>query len=352
MSRQELCKALKRRPNTVGDQVAEMMGKRLLREGEPRPRRGRGRLHVPVEIDPDGVGVVGLALSPSEVCISRMNLLGEARDLPVTIRPGKRDPIATSERLLREHRGPGDLAIGLSTTGFVDPSTREVLRGSSIQRGQSRTGPKAVSLEPIYKSAGRRPVVVDNDMHALAACWTLTREPDPSEDLLLVQLEDGAVGAAMFVEGRPNRGCVISANELGHMRLPVKTPRCYCGQVGCIERICSTAYLKYCSRQGGTLRSRAERYAAGDKAMRRITRHIADVLANACNFVRPHRLVLTGSLIDHERFVGDLTSQVKKLLLPALVGRVEVACWQERPESPAEVAGWLALASIYNSRWR
>lgn len=351
MSRQELCRALKGRPNTIGDLVAGMIRQRVLREGTPRPRVGRGRLHVPVEIDPAGVGVVGLALRPSEISICRLNLLGEVIGEPET-ESNRRDPVTAAGRMLHGFRRPSDLAVGLSTTGFVDPQSRAILGGSSLA---GRSGPvhtHATSLTPVYQSAGRTRITVDNDMHALAACWAMTCDQDPSEDLLLVQLEDGAIGAAMFVEGRPNRGCVISANELGHMRLAVQTPRCYCGQRGCIERIFSTGYLRSCSKQGGSLGSRLNRYASGDRVVHRITGHLAEALANACNFVRPHRLVLTGSVTDTERFTDSLIEQTRRRLLPVLSERITVEHWRDRPTTGAQVAGWLALASVFNKQWQ
>src|SRR5205807_3952274 len=157
---------------------------------------------------------------------------------------------------------------------------------------------------PIYDVAGDLPVVLENDMHALAARWLLTHRA-AGQDVLLVLVGDGRLGAAILVDGRPNRGCAIGANDLGHCRFFVDTEKCFCGHVGCLERIVSTDFLLrqngHAGRNGksitpppdGALLQRAAAYdgdPASDPALNTILEYLACGLSNAINFVRPHRL--------------------------------------------------------------
>ena len=99
-------------------------------------------------------------------------------------------------------------------------------------------------MEPLYEMAGDRPLVLENNMHALAAWWLLMHQAESDEDVLLVSIMDGQMGAALLIDGRPNRGCATGANEIGHMRFFVDTETCYCGHPGCLERVVSTEFMK------------------------------------------------------------------------------------------------------------
>lgn len=349
LSRQELHRELGRRPNTVGEIAGGMLDKRLLREGDARATSGPGRPHIPLEIDPAGPTVLGLALRQAQVGICRLNLIGETLEGPTVIDYGPADDahlIDLATRMLHEARSPDDLAIGLSVPGFVDPQTRTILTSSAMP-GHPSTG-----IEPLYDAAGGLPVVLENDMHALAACWSMTRESDLEDDLLLVDLDDGAIGAAMLIAGRPNRGCVVGGNELGHLRLAVDTARCYCGHTGCLERICSSQYLAGRDAEPGELLRRAVACDQTDQALRSLISHLAQGLANAINFIRPNRVVLTGVLASSPRFIARVSDALHGELFEPVSQRVLIETWPQRPASSAEVAGWLALASVYSTQWR
>ena len=72
------------------------------------------------------------------------------------------------------------------------------------------------------------------------------------------------LGSALLIDGRPNRGCVTGANELGHTRLPVETDICFCGHPGCLERIVSTEFLRRRGVPLGSLLEHAANYSGGD----------------------------------------------------------------------------------------
>ena len=241
LSRWQLHQRTSLRPNTVGNHVAKLLERRLIRETAAQSK-GPGRPRVPLTIDTSTLHVVGTAIRPGHVEACRMNLCGQAIG-HLSIRPVAKpsETIATVARLLGGIVNARTFLIGLSTTGFVDTAGRQILLSSALPRQDM------ASLDTLFEVAGQRPLVVENDMHALAARWLQEHHRRSDEDVFLVYLDDGELGSALLVRGEPNWGCLVGGNGLGHTRLPVETAPCYCGHAGCMERICSADFLQ---RQG------------------------------------------------------------------------------------------------------
>ena len=354
MSRWELHRQTGVNPNAVGVDVAALLDHGIVREC-PSEIVGPGRPRIPLEIDPSIRYVVGLSISPGRVQVGRLSLrgqlLGRVLSRDVT-EPSK--AIATAQSLLRESMTDKTLAIGLTVTGFVDPANRSILLSSSF------AGQGGISLEPIYETAGERQVVLENNMHGLAAWWLLIHQAESDEDVLLVSIADGQMGAALLIEGRPNRGCATGANELGHTRFFVDTDVCYCGHPGCLERIVSTEFLRRRGVATGTLFEHAARYggtqtADGDPAAAKVMADVVDYLsaglANSVNFIRPNRLVLSSELTRYPAFSDALQRAIRSRMLHELVKRVRIDQWDQVDSHSAETAGWLALASLYREGW-
>jgi predicted NBD/HSP70 family sugar kinase len=197
-------------------------------------------------------------------------------------------------------------------------------------------------------------------MHALAARWLITHRADQQQDVLLVWIDDGRLGAAILINGRPNRGCATGANDLGHTRFFVETERCFCGHTGCLERIVSSGFLALRDAaarsrldHAHSLADRAGRFehVGQDPALDEMTRYLACGLANSVNFVRPHRLVLVSAFTRYPAFADALLRLTRAMVLPQLVDRVRFELWDEPGAGSAEVAAWLAMAELLHGGW-
>jgi predicted NBD/HSP70 family sugar kinase len=354
LSRSELHERTGLTPNGVGLLAEAMLRDGLLRECPAATARA-GRPRVPLEIDPSRRHVIGLSLVPGRVEVCRLGLSGTlverifAKNCP--------DPsklIQTAATLLRRHKNGQTLGVGVSVTGFVDPTERTILFSSALGGGP------AADLAPVYEASNGTPIVLENDMHALAARWLLTHRADHNQDVLLVWINDGRLGAAMLINGRPNRGCATGGNELGHTRFFVDTERCYCGHSGCLERIVSSQFLA--RRNANHKRSRGAqadllRRAAAferigdDAAMDEVTQLLACGLANVVNFVRPHRLVLVSPFMRFPAYGNTLIRLTRGMVLPQLVDRVHVDLWDQAGGGSAETAAWLAMAELLHGGW-
>ncbi len=344
LSRRDLHEQTGIRPNTVGADAGVLLKDRILRECTSKSL-GRGRPRVPLEIDPAGRHVIGVAIRPGHVQVCRLNLLGHVLDEPVARTANKTETIlAETVQLMEERIDEQTIGVGLSTPGFVDAQQKVILFSAYARGG-------AMSLKPAYDAAGKLPVILENDMHALAARWLLTHQAEQDEDVLLVYFEDGQMGAAMLIGGKPNRGVVTGANELGHTRLPVDTEICFCGHAGCLERICSTQFLHRHGARDGNLNERASALEPGDEGLKRMIDYLSTGFANAVNFTRVNRLVLVSDMTGYERFAKNLVESIQGKMLSELSGRVRVDLWSQPAARSAETAGWLALASLYYEGW-
>ncbi|MEX0653141.1 MAG: ROK family protein [Phycisphaeraceae bacterium] len=354
LSRSDLRERTGMRLNTIGDETAALIDQGVLRLETPTTE-GPGRPRVPLAVDPDRRQVVGVALRPGRVELTRLNLLGEPAGPSVVRSAAAGAPtIRAAASLLSDHVDARTLAVGVSVPGFIDKTGHRLLFSSAVPGG------RGASLQPIYDAAGEVPVSLANDTHALAARWAMERgdralvEP---EDTLLVLLGDRQLGASLLIDGRPNRGSVHGANELGHTRLPLETPRCYCGGVGCIETIASSDYLAY--RLGlaepaeDLLADRLAKFtpALEDAALRTVLEMVALVLANTVSFTRVGRLVLTGPFFDSPAFTAALVEQIRQRTLSQIEHRLHIDFWQPPATSPAQTAGDLVLAQLFCPHW-
>lgn len=339
MSRWEVHERTGRRPNSIGDAAAGLLEKGIVREKESIAR-GAGRPRIPLEIDPTSRTVVGVSVERGGLEAARFSLLGVEVGERVRTRLGRRSSMAEAVRRALSKLSDGrTLASGVSVPGLVDTVRRRVLLSSAAP------DEGAVDLDEACR-AQCAPVVVDNNMHAMAARWRLAHRAGPDEDLLLVYLADGAIGAAVLVNGRPNRGCVSGANELGHTRFFVETPMCYCGHTGCLERICSTEFLR---ASGGPRVGLEEALAQGEAPA--VLNHLSRAIANAVNFMRPHRVVLAGALAAIAPFADALREGVRRELFPALSSRVRFERWEGSSADMVLGAGHLAIASVLDPSW-
>ncbi len=329
------------RPNSVGDAVARLLELRLVREGSSETS-GAGRPQVPLFVDTTEAGrtVLGVAArggraeeSPS-VQVRSVNLLGRATGQAWNGPGGPDATAAVAQRL-----GPQTLGVSIALPGLLDEQA------------------EPASLPGLLETLASMPGVLDNDNHALAARWTLTQSPEgAAEDTLIVQLADGRLGASLLIDGRPNRGVVRGGNELGHTRLPVATDRCFCGYVGCLERIASTAFLhRHGASRVRTLAEIASAYPSqepgDDHAMHTLLDALALGVANALQLLRPHRLVVVSELTRFPGFRDAWFTRVRSQLFPELQTRIAFDVWDQPLATPAESAAHLGLAALFDGHW-
>jgi predicted NBD/HSP70 family sugar kinase len=344
IGRREIHRLTTVHPTLTGNAITRLIDSGLICQGEAQATKERGRPQLPLNVDPDQRVFLGIAISPGEVRLARIDPTGARRGNEIVHRIPQSDTlIGAAAHLLAKNIDDAVFSIGVSFTGVVSPKDRLLLFSSAVPSGA------AVSLEPIYEAADNVPLILNNDMHAMAMRWLL-RHNTPQGDVLIVGVGDGRLGASVLIDGQPHRGAVIAANELGHMRLAVATDRCYCGQDGCLERIVSSRQLRrFGARSGRTLDEVLAEPDGEDAAIDQVLSHLAGGIANAANFIRPGRIVIASPMVRHSNFQDNLLSELPKLLLPGIRQKMEIDLWPQFDLQSAENAAWLALADVFGS---
>ena len=348
LSRSDLSRLLAITPNAAGGIAAQLQQLGLVSEMTAETAALRGRPKTPLQIEGRRQSIVGLAVSPGRVEACRFGFAGHPLDRPhvKTLTAGA-SPLAAAARLLPAVLHPRTLLIALTVPGLVDQKSGNIMLSSAFPDAKSH------SVLPVLKAAAGIPLIVGNNLHAAAAGWTLSHRRPFTDDSLLVNIADGQIGAAILINGKPNRGCILGANELGHTRLPMAAPSCYCGGRGCIERIFSSGFLAGKSRGAskGILEARLRANAPGDRRLGIAVSSLAMVLSNAINFLRPANVIIATPFAEYRHFISGLTADIRRGLLPHIGSRVEISVWNRCISGSAHLAAWLGIAGIVLPGW-
>jgi glucokinase len=128
--------------------------------------------------------------------------------------------------------GSNVAAVGVGLPGLVNKETRRAVMLPNL--------PDLSSLDlygELQRLTGLR-VVLDNDANAAAYGELLVGAGRGASTLFYVGIGTG-VGAGLVIDGRVWRGANGYAGEFGHMTIDPDGIECACGNVGCLETVCS-----------------------------------------------------------------------------------------------------------------
>ncbi len=331
-------------PNAVGNEIIQLQRLGLVRELDPKPSTG-GRPQIPIILDPSSRRILGISIEPRLVEIAELGLNGELTLTPISKSVDQESRLlSTATRLAKEHCVRRTLMAAASVTGLIDRATGSILLSSSAPHHSH------LNTSVLLKGLDDVPLIIGNDLHAAAGRWAVTHRSQLREDTLLIAFDDGRMGAVMVINGRPNHGCIMGANELGHTRFPVKTEKCYCGESGCMERIFSSKFLGL-PPSSVDFAHRVEMPGSQDAKLMEMLDLVAMAFSNAINFVRPSRLVLASRFMGSATFAELLTRRIRQSLLPHLSERITIDNWNIKVAGSAETAAWLGLASLIFESW-
>jgi len=259
-------------------------------------------------VDFGGTKVELAVLEPDGVVLQR-------RRVPTP--PDYDDAVRTIAALVRATEAEiGAVTVGVGIPGVISPATGLVKNANSICLNGH-------ALDRDLATALGREVRVEND----ANCFALSEATDGAgagAGVVFGVILGTGCGAGIVVDGRVLPGRHHVAGEWGHNPLPwvrveeFPLPRCWCGQVGCLETMVAGPSLAAdCdgpgARDASGLPARA---AAGDtKAAAALARHVDRLsrgLAHIVNVLDPDCIVLGGGLSNMDHLYAEL---------PALIAR-------------------------------
>lgn len=319
-SRAQIAKALRLTPAAITKITAQLIEAGAIEEtggleGE------KNRRSIGLALDNPRFHVIGVKFARSLVQIGVFDLAGHASSLttlPYVSNDTIDETIATVhdtiERLLNDD--PTILAIGMAVPG---PYLRENGHTAVVS---SMQGWRAVNFISEFAESFRVPVLIEQDARAgVLANYLFDPETEAGNANLAYYLVGEGVGLGIIDNGRIINGSLGTATEIGHVSIDVNGRPCDCGNIGCLERYCSTPAIHQMIIDDGTLIPDAATMSHTEACRKLFT------LANAGNetalgMIRTiGRYVGYGCLIIFNAFnprtivIGDIVSEAGQPLL-------------------------------------
>lgn len=225
--------------------------------------------------------------------------------------------IANVVELLKKESGLSPAKIGIGTPGTIDPATGFLKNSNTtVLNGK----PVNVDLE---KKLGV-PVAIANDANCFAVAEArlgAVASNLPDAKLVFGVIMGTGVGGGLVIDGKVRNGLHGIAGEWGHNFLDYSGGPCYCGKVGCVERLISGSALEqYYAEISGTQRKLSEIYqrakaGTDDYASITIDRLLdffGKSMAMVINTLDPDAIVLGGGVGNIDDLYTDGIEMVKK----------------------------------------
>lgn len=266
-------------------------------------------------IDLGGTKIEGVILEDRE----HLNVLKRLR-IPTEAQKGYEHIIHQMVRMVEvmtTETGIKPDKIGIGTPGTMEPS-------SGLMKNCNTTALNGMPLQRDIENALGIPVKLAND----ANCFTIAeatlgvvKEKVPDARVVFGIIMGTGVGGGVVVDGKIISGRHGIGGEWGHNFLNESGGDCYCGKVGCVERILSGPNLeRYYENIMGVprkLREIVERHKAGNdevatKTINRLLSNFGKAFSNIINILDPDAVVIGGGVGNIDLLYTDGVWEVEK----------------------------------------
>ncbi|MFI7702394.1 ROK family protein [Nonomuraea sp. NPDC049480] len=253
LSRTEIARELDLSPATVTQLTRGLMGQGMVEELDLKPSRG-GRPAVRLGLVGGAGRALGVKVTADHLVLVDVRLDGEVLgswERPFDpYAPDALDELAAAVESVVPSSGgqaPPLLGVGVGVPGSVDDQAAGTVNAPTL-------GWQAMPVGERLRRRLELPVLVENDVNALAAAERLYGRGRTHRDFLVVTIGRG-VGAAIVADGRVYRGARGGAGEFGHLPVDPGGPVCGCGARGCLEAFVGSAGLLAAARAKSAARS-------------------------------------------------------------------------------------------------
>lgn len=262
-------------------------------------------------IDLGGTKIEGVILAPNGEVIDRRRIATEREHGYGHIV----SRIALLVEQMKEATGLTPEKIGIGTPGTIDPPT-------GLMKNSNTTVLNGQPLGKDLEAAIGVPLTLANDANCFAVAETLmgcVPEQMPDAKVVFGVILGTGTGGGLVINGRIIGGAQGIGGEWGHMFLDNSGGYCYCGRVGCAERILGGPSIeKYYAGISGrslTVKEIVPRYRAGNDpaataAMERWFHFFAKGISTIINVIDPDVIVLGGGLGNIEELYTKAVPQV------------------------------------------
>ncbi|MDR1237497.1 MAG: ROK family transcriptional regulator [Propionibacteriaceae bacterium] len=355
-SRADLARNLGVSPALMTQLTKDLLDQGLITEMEYSPSRGgRPARLLGLAVDAgDAIGVkVGMDhITAVECRIDGTMLRSATEPFDASAPSAVADLIAILRTFLDGSVSTRLLGIGVATPGNVDEQSAGTV--DSTQLGWSRM-PLGASL----KAAFDLPVLVDNNVNALATAESLYGQAKHHDNALVVTIGTG-IGAGLIADGAVYRGHAGVAGEIGHIPTVENGPLCQCGAHGCLEAVIGQQALVNIARQRAVLTANEgidvlrDRADSGDAKAEQIFAEAGHLfgraLAGVVNFFDPEVVIVSGEGAESWRhWMYGFEPAFRSGLVPAKRGvPIAVETWQD--DRWAQGAACLVLGTPFDEQ--
>lgn len=203
--------------------------------------------------------------------------------------------------LLAEKTNLTPASIGFSTPGALDPTTQTM-------KNSNTTCINGQAFKEDVEAALGLPIRMANDANCFALAETMfgvVQEISPTPQVVFGVIMGTGVGGGLVINGKVIYGRHGIGGEWGHNYIDDSGGDCYCGKVGCNEKVFSGPALEkyYASKSGTTKRMKeiVEAYRKGDdpiatETMERLYTMFGKAISHIINVVDPEVVVIGGGL--------------------------------------------------------
>lgn len=203
--------------------------------------------------------------------------------------------------LLKDKTKLSPTQIGFSTPGALDPS-------SGTMKNSNTTCINGRAFKDDIEAAIGLPIKIANDANCFALAETLygvVKDLDFKPQAVFGVIMGTGVGGGLVINGNVIYGRHGIGGEWGHNYIDDSGGDCYCGKIGCNERVFSGPSLeRYYAQKSGTAKKMKDivaAYRAGSdpiakETMERLFNMFGKAISHIINVVDPEVVVMGGGL--------------------------------------------------------
>ncbi|MDR2975667.1 MAG: ROK family transcriptional regulator [Propionibacteriaceae bacterium] len=355
-SRTDLARVLGVSPALVTQVTKGLLDDGLITELESSPSKG-GRPARLLGLASAAGSVIGAKVAADHVTVVEAGIDGGVlRSATEPFRASAPGSLVALTAILRGFIeggvSPRLLGIGLAVPGSVDQQSVGTVESTQL-------GWNGVPVGATLRHEFDLPVLVDNNVNALATAEVLYGQARGHADALVVTIGTG-VGAGLIIDGAVFRGHSGAAGEIGHIPTVEGGPLCQCGAQGCLEAVIGQQGLVNSARSAGVigsqqgidaLRIRADHGdARAQEILTQAGRRLGRALAGVVNTIDPEVVIVLGEGVAAWRhWMYGFEPAFRSAVVPARRGvPVAVETWQD--DRWAQGAACLVLGTPFDAQ--
>ncbi|MBT1175728.1 ROK family transcriptional regulator [Bifidobacterium sp. LC6] len=357
-SRAQIAKALDLTPAAITKITARLIETGVIEEtGDIEG--SKNRRSIGLELDTTRFHIIGVKFARSLVQIGVFDLCGNALNLetlPTVYDNTIDDTIVLIHQRLNQllDQDKTIVAIGMAVPG---PYLRNEGRTAVVS---SMQGWRRINFINEFATAFRVPLFIEQDARAGALAHYLFDPAVHTSDNLAYYLVGEGVGLGVIENGRLINGYLGAATEIGHISVDVNGRPCDCGNIGCLERYCSTPAIHDMLIEDGVLvpgaadmthtvatRALFSKAQEGNEQAIAMVRSIARYVGYGCvtifNGFNPKHIII-GDIVSEAgpMFLDEVLSTVEERSIPEIYNTTSITL--STLSADAAVSGAAAVA--------